>query len=131
MEHMLIGQRLRALREEKKLSQGDIEKRTGLFRCYTSRVENGATVPSIPTLEKYARALEIPMYALFYDGEEPPKAPVLPNTKNGRETEWGNSGKDAHMLRQFQRVLSRTTQSDQKLLLHMARKMASANRIKE
>jgi transcriptional regulator with XRE-family HTH domain len=67
---MIIGDRLRAFREEKKLSQGDIEQRTGLFRCYTSRVENGHTVPSIETLEKYARALEIPLYQLFYDGDE-------------------------------------------------------------
>jgi transcriptional regulator with XRE-family HTH domain len=59
---MIIGERLRALREEKKLSQGDIQERTGLFRCYVSRVENGHTVPSIETLEKMARALEIPMY---------------------------------------------------------------------
>ena len=40
---MIIGDHLRALREEKKLSQGDIEKRTSLFRCYISRVENGFT----------------------------------------------------------------------------------------
>ena len=59
---MLIGQRLRELRESKNLSQGEIEKRTGLLRYYTSRVENGHTVPSIETLEKYARALEVPMY---------------------------------------------------------------------
>jgi transcriptional regulator with XRE-family HTH domain len=70
---MVIADRLRALREEKKLSQGDIEKRTGLLRCYISRVENGHTVPAIETLEKLARAMEIPMYQLFYDGEEPPK----------------------------------------------------------
>src|SRR4029077_20052392 len=57
---MIIGDRLRALREEKKLSQGDIEKRTGLLRCYISRVENGHTVPAIETLEKMARALECP-----------------------------------------------------------------------
>src|SRR6266516_3220299 len=52
---MIIGDRLRALREDKKLSQGDIEKRTGLLRCYISRVENGHTVPAIETLEKMAR----------------------------------------------------------------------------
>jgi len=52
---MVISDRLRALREEKKLSQGDIEKRTGLLRCYISRVENGHTVPAIETLEKMAR----------------------------------------------------------------------------
>jgi ribosome-binding protein aMBF1 (putative translation factor) len=58
---MLVGERLRMLREEKKLSQGEIEKRTGLLRCYISRVENGHTVPAIETLEKMARAMEIPM----------------------------------------------------------------------
>ena len=73
---MIIGERLRVFREEKKLSQGDIEKRTGLFRCYISRVENGHTVPAIETIEKFARALEVPLYQLFYDGEEPPKLPA-------------------------------------------------------
>jgi len=59
---MIIGDRLREMREAKKLSQGDIEKRTGLFRCYVSRVENGHTVPAIETLEKMARAFEVPLY---------------------------------------------------------------------
>ena len=58
---MIIGDRLRALHEEKKLSQGAIEKRTGLFPAYISRVENGHTVPSIETLEKFAHALECPL----------------------------------------------------------------------
>ena len=71
---MVIGERLRALREHKKMSQGDIEKRTGLLRCYISRIENGHTVPSIETLEKMARALEVPMYQLFYDGEQTPSS---------------------------------------------------------
>jgi transcriptional regulator with XRE-family HTH domain len=74
---MLIGDKLRTLREAKQFSQGEIEKRTGLLRCYISRVENGHTVPAINTLEKLARALEIPMYQLFYDGEKPPKPPAL------------------------------------------------------
>jgi len=58
---MIIGDRLRALREQKHLSQGQIEKRSGLLRCYISRVEHGHTVPSIETLEKMCRALEIPL----------------------------------------------------------------------
>jgi transcriptional regulator with XRE-family HTH domain len=70
---LMIGKRLRTIRESKNFSQGDIEKRTGLIRCYTSRIENGHTVPSIETLAKYAQALEIPLYQLFYDGEEAPK----------------------------------------------------------
>ncbi len=68
---MVIGNRLKELRESKQLSQGDIEKRTGLLRCYISRVENGHTVPAIETLEKMARALEVPMYRLFHDGGVP------------------------------------------------------------
>src|SRR5215471_11119636 len=81
---MIIGTRLHNLREERKLSQGDIEKRTGLLRCYISRVENGHTVPSLETLERLAAALEIPLYQLFYEGEEPP---VLPNLSRRESTE--------------------------------------------
>src|SRR5712692_2919159 len=62
---VIIGDRVREMREEKNLSQGDIEKRTVLLRCYISRVENGHTVPAIETLEKLARALEVPLYQLF------------------------------------------------------------------
>ena len=84
---MIIGDRLRLLREQKKFSQGEIEKRTGLLRCYISRVENGHTVPAVETLGKFARALEVPLYQLFYDGEEPPKLPILPKRRSagGRE----------------------------------------------
>jgi transcriptional regulator with XRE-family HTH domain len=70
---MIISDRLRAVREAKNLSQGNIEERTGLLRCYISRVENGHTVPAIETLEKMARALEVPLYQLFYDGKKPPQ----------------------------------------------------------
>ena len=83
---MIIGERLRAVREEKQLSQEDIEKRTGLLRCYISRVENGHTIPAIETLEKLARALEVPLYQLFYDGEEPPKIPNLPKRSTADAT---------------------------------------------
>ena len=79
---MDIGHRLTSLREEKKLSQGDIEKRTGLLRCYISRVKNGHTVPAIETLEKIARALEMPLYQLMYDGQEPPALRLRGNGKN-------------------------------------------------
>jgi len=92
---MIIGDRLRAIREAKEFSQGDIEKRTGLLRCYISRVENGHTVPTVETLEKMARALEVPMYKLFYDGAAPPKLENLPKRKTADEIAWGSSGKDA------------------------------------
>jgi len=97
---MIIGDRLRQVREEKKLSQGDIEKRTGLLRCYVSRVENGHTVPAIETLEKLARALEIPLYQLFYDGEEPPTLPNLLKRNSPDDTAWGSTGKEARYSQQ-------------------------------
>jgi transcriptional regulator with XRE-family HTH domain len=121
---MIIGDRLRGLREEKKLSQGDIEKRTGLFRCYISRVENGHTVPSIETLEKMARALEIPMYQLFYDGAEPPKLPTLAKRKSSDEIVWGSNGKDARFLSKLRRHLGKANEQDRKTIVLMAQKMA-------
>lgn len=124
---MVIADRLKMLREAKNFSQGEIEKRTGLLRCYISRVENGHTVPSIDTLEKMARALEVPMYHLFYDGNKPAKPPSLPKHSSEDETAWGNSGKDEQMFRQFRRLLSRTKEKDRKVLLFMAQKMAGTN----
>jgi transcriptional regulator with XRE-family HTH domain len=121
---MIIGERLREMREEKKLSQGDIEKRTGLLRCYISRVENGHTVPAIETLEKLARALEVPPYQLFYEGNEPPKLPNLLKRKTSDDIVWGSTGKNSVYLHKLVRCLSKTTDSDRKLLLAMAQKVA-------
>jgi transcriptional regulator with XRE-family HTH domain len=119
---MIISDRLRALREEKNLSQGDIEKRTGLLRCYISRVENGHTVPAIETLEKMARAFEVPMYQLFYDGDEPPKVPNLPKRTTGEDA-WGSTGKDARYLNKLRRLLGKADENDRKLVMHLAQKM--------
>ncbi len=83
---MIIGERLRELRRQKNFTQGEVESRTGLLRCYISRVEHGHTVPSVVTLEKFARALEVPIYQLFYDGENPPPAQSLAKRKIGDET---------------------------------------------
>ena len=121
---MIIGDRLRVVREAKKLSQGDIEKRTGLLRCYISRVENGHTVPAIETLEKMAGALEVPLYQLFYEGEEPPSVSTVIKQKPSEEGAWGNSGKDGRYLRKLRRLLGRTNAQNRKLILYMAQKMA-------
>jgi transcriptional regulator with XRE-family HTH domain len=120
---MIIGDRLRALREEKKFSQGDVEKRTGLLRCYVSRVENGHTVPAVETLEKFARALEVPMYQLFYEGEEPRTLSNPPKSKTADDIAWGSKGKDARMLAKFCRLFSHTNESDLQLLFFVAQKM--------
>ncbi len=123
---MVISDRLRRLREDKQLSQGDIEKRTGLLRCYISRVENGHTVPAIETLEKLARALEVPLYQLFYDGDEPPKLPSLLKRKTSDDIVWGSSGKNGIYLHKLVKCLSKATDSDRKLLLSLAQKVAAS-----
>ena len=120
---MLIGERLRTLREQKKMSQGDIEKRTGLLRCYISRAENGHSVPAIETLEKIARAMGMPLYQLFYDGEKP--SGPAPKVDDGG---WGSSGRDARTLSKFRRLLRRLNKPDQKLLLSVAQKMSQKKR---
>jgi transcriptional regulator with XRE-family HTH domain len=125
---MIIGDRLRAFREQKNLSQGDIEKRTGLLRCYISRVENNHTVPVIETLEKMARALGVPLYQLFHDGEEPLELSAQPKRGIGKDSAWGQSGRDGRVLDQFRRLLSRTDKKDRGLLLSMAQKLASQTR---
>ena len=121
---MIIGDRIRSLRETKTLSQGDIEKRTGLLRCYISRVENGHTVPALDTIEKIARALEVPLYQLFYHGEEPPVLPKLPRRRSADDIVWGSVGKDARTLTRFRRLLAKIAEPDRKLLFYMAQKLA-------
>ena len=117
---MVIGDKLKALREQKKLSQGDIEKRTGLLRCYISRVENGHTVPSVETLEKIARALEVPMYRLFTDDALIAKPDV---TFSKDET--ARNKRTGALLRPFAEVLPRMNDTDLGLLLHVASRMAN------
>lgn len=121
---MLIGDRLLQLREEKKLSQGDIEKRTGLLRCYVSRVENGHTVPSLDTLEKFASALGVPLYRLFYEGKRPPERLKLVDEDGSLEISMEGSGEDAKYLRKLRKFLAKMSDSDRQTLLALANKMA-------
>lgn len=124
---MMIGERLRSLREEKRMSQGIIENRTGLLRAYVSRVENGHTVPAIETLEKFARALEVPIYQLFYGVGEHPEIPLSAKRAENPKL-WGNSGKESRMLAKFLHHLERLTEDQRKLLLHTAQKMSKTSR---
>jgi transcriptional regulator with XRE-family HTH domain len=119
---MQIGAKLRDLRQAKNLSQGDIEKRTGLIRCYTSRVEHGHTIPTVETLEKYAHALEIPQYRLFTD-KDPVKVPKLRQSKDNSSS-WGIRGKEREAFQTLVKALSRMDEQDRKLLLRMAEGMA-------
>src|ERR1700709_1018736 len=115
---MNIGTTIRGFRQQKGMSQGDIEKRTGLLRCYLSRVENGHTVPSLDTLKKIAGALDLQLAEFFAEG-------------SGGETKelFGlnlNAG-EVRFLTQIQRYSANLSESDRRLLLAMVRKFASTS----
>jgi transcriptional regulator with XRE-family HTH domain len=122
---MEIGLRLRELREGKHLTQGDIENKTGLLRCYISRVEKGHTIPNVETLEKFARALKVPLYRLFTDGQ-PVNMPKLPSIK----APWGADGRHQHELRLFAKAFRRLNDHKQKLLMGLAQEMVT-HRVKK
>jgi transcriptional regulator with XRE-family HTH domain len=124
---MIIGTRLRALREGKGLSQGDIENSTGVLRCYISRIENGHTIPSLETLERFAGALGVPLYKLFYSGEGEAPTPHLQGGKSLDEqaAQPGKAGEDARFLVQFKNVLAQLGDPDRDVLLTLAKKLAT------
>jgi transcriptional regulator with XRE-family HTH domain len=120
---MIVGGRLRKLRQEKGLSQAEVEERSGLLRCYISRVENGHTVPSVGTLEKLARALEVPLYRLFYEGEKPPKIDFSDGDGRDRLL-WGSAGRQALYLGKLREFLGKAKEEDRKLILAVVKLMS-------
>jgi transcriptional regulator with XRE-family HTH domain len=124
---MMIGARLRQLREEKGLTQADIEEKTGLMTCYISRVENGHKVPSIATLERFAWALGIPLHHLFCENGVPPAlSSMAPRDPLERLAETSNriTAEDAFILK-LNGLLNRIDERDRDVLLVVARKMAA------
>jgi len=111
---MVVGERIRALREEKKITRGDLQQRTGY------------TVPAIETLEKFARGLKVPIYRFFYEGiGRPPLVPV--NESGGL---WGADGKEKKMLGKFRRYLAQLNESERSLLLYLGEEMARRKKAK-
>ena len=124
---MLIGRRLREIRVSKRITQAEIRKRTGLHQCYTSRVENGQTVPSVATLEKYARGLEIPIHELFHDGKGPMEKPRLSALEGGKDAR-SLTPTNRRELGQFATVLSKMSDRNRKLLLSIAQRFANKDK---
>jgi transcriptional regulator with XRE-family HTH domain len=112
---MNIGETIRTYRLQKGMSQGDIEKRTGLLRCYLSRVENGHTIPSLDTLSKIAGAMELPLGQFFADHFSNGNAKTLPPLTED----------EVRFLSQIRRYSMGLNDSDRKLVLAMVKKMAA------
>jgi transcriptional regulator with XRE-family HTH domain len=113
---MNIGETIRNFRLQKGMSQGDIEKRTGLLRCYLSRVENGHTIPSLDTLAKIATAMEVPLAQFFNDNSANDNGKNLPQL----------SEEEVRFLSQIRRYSSNLNDSDRKLVIAMVKKMAAS-----
>jgi transcriptional regulator with XRE-family HTH domain len=111
---MNIGTTIRAHRLQKGLSQGDIEKKTGLLRCYLSRVENGHTVPSLDTLAKIAGALDLPISQFFME-----------DSLNRQTSLQKLTDEELKFLTQIRRYSANLNESDRKLLLAMVKKFSA------
>src|SRR3954469_2830661 len=114
---MNIGDTIRNFRLQKGMSQGDIEKRTGLLRCYLSRVENGHTIPSLDTLAKIATAMDLALSQFFADGAHTTGSKGLPQL----------SDDEVRFLSQIRRYAVSLNESDRKLVLAMVKKMAAGS----
>jgi transcriptional regulator with XRE-family HTH domain len=114
---MNIGETIRNFRLQKGMSQGDIEKRTGLLRCYLSRVENGHTIPSLDTLAKIAGAMEVPLGGFFAESA----------SENGNKPVPQLSEDEVRFLTQIRRYSPNLNDSDRKLVLAMVKKMAATS----
>jgi len=121
---LVIGERLRAWREYKELSQNDLEKRVGLTRYYISRVENGLTIPKLETLARFARALEVPVFHLVYEEGDPDLPPILPASTRPMRASPNLSRKNLHLLEQFNVVFGQLLDRDRQLLVGLARRMS-------
>ena len=110
-----IGEVIKSYRSQRGLSQGDIERRTGLLRCYLSRVENGHTIPSLDTLSKIAGAMEIALSQFFSESGHSNGSKGLPQL----------SDDEVRFLSQVRRYATNLNDSDRKLVLAMVKKMAA------
>lgn len=111
---MKIGNTIRGLRMQKGFSQGDIEKKTGLLRCYLSRIENGHTVPSLDTLSKIALALDVPIAQFFAE-----------DSINRQLNAHKLGDEELRFLLQIRRYATSLNENDRKLLLAMVKKFAA------
>jgi transcriptional regulator with XRE-family HTH domain len=119
---MIIGYRFKQLRESKQLSQADIEKRTGLLRNYISRVENGHTVPSIETLEKMTRAIEVPMYDFFCDAGATTSVVTKPDSTR-LVIDRTSSKTGQRLFTQIIDAMNCLSEQNRRLILHIAKKL--------
>ncbi|MGA2991252.1 MAG: helix-turn-helix transcriptional regulator [Candidatus Korobacteraceae bacterium] len=113
---MNIGETIRRFRLQRGMSQGDIEKSTGLLRCYLSRVENGHTIPSLETLGRITSAMGTSLGELLADSSGEP----------GSRVELQLREQESRFLNSVRRYSPQLNDSDKKLIVAMVKKMAAS-----
>ena len=64
-ESAKLGLNLKRIRTKKAISQGDIARELGVSRGFVSTIENGKTNPTLSTIAKLAKALNVSTNALL------------------------------------------------------------------
>ena len=114
---MNLGVSIRRIRQEKGLSQGEMQKRTGILRSYLSRVENGHTVPSLATLQRLASAMGVSLADFFAaEGEGASATAPIP------------SDTASQYLGELKNYLPQLSTQQRQELLEMVKEMAHAVR---
>ena len=69
-----LGARIRTIREERELTQGELADRAEITRAYISIIEQGVKTASLEVLSGIAEVLDVSLSELFLDADrEPPK----------------------------------------------------------
>jgi len=107
------------------MTQSDMEDASGLQRTYISRVEHGHTVPALETLMRFAAALEVPLYRLFYSGRGTPPTPHLTPRRSLEQLaqESGRSGSEASYLLELRRSTRKMASDDRAWVLYVAHRL--------
>lgn len=88
-----IGREVRAFRSKQNITVAEFSQMTGLSIGMLSKIENGATSPSLSTLQALANALSVPITAFFRSFEERRTAI---HTKSGEGVEMEREGTRAN-----------------------------------
>lgn len=108
------------------MTRADVERTSGLLRTYVARVELGQLVPSLEALERFAAALEVPLYWLFYVEEsQDGSVPSYPRRHLPKPQQEGKpSGDEARFLMKLAQTTGRRVEADPAYLLDFARQLA-------
>jgi len=65
----MLGERIKQIRREKKLTQEELATRADVNRSYLSVIENSHSSPTVDVLERLAQALEVSLWTLLSEVE--------------------------------------------------------------